>query len=78
MIQVLIIQMFNVDIENKFSLRSLRLCGKYSINLVFPFISILTALLLQGCSSVGYYFDAVNGHLSILAEQEAITDILQK
>jgi predicted aminopeptidase len=35
-------------------------------------------LLLSGCSSVGYYFDAVNGHLNILADQEAINDILQQ
>lgn len=39
---------------------------------------ILPMLLLSGCSSIGYYFDAVNGHLSILADQESIKDILQR
>ncbi len=42
---------------------------------------LLLALLLvtvSGCSSLGYYFDAVNGHLSVLAEQQAIKDILQE
>ncbi|MFV1985177.1 MAG: aminopeptidase [Thiohalomonadales bacterium] len=33
---------------------------------------------MSGCSSVGYYFDAINGHFDILAEQEPIADILQQ
>jgi len=46
---------------------------------ILTFLTLLfSALLSSGCSSVGYYFDAVNGHLSILADQEPIKDILLK
>ncbi len=38
---------------------------------------LLLLATISGCSSIGYYFDAVNGHLSVLAEQQAINDILQ-
>jgi len=43
-------------------------------------LSILSVLLLliSSCSSISYYLDAANGHLSILADQEAIKDILDK
>lgn len=41
-------------------------------------IAVLTLFMIASCSSVGYYFEAVNGHLSILAEQQAIKDILQE
>jgi len=47
------------------------------MKIIFTLISCCFILSLQGCSSVGYYFDAVNGHLSILADQEAIKDIVQ-
>ncbi len=47
------------------------------MKLLYPLLFSVIFLVLPGCSSIGYYFDAVNGHLNILAEQESIKDILQ-
>ena len=47
------------------------------MKLLHPLLFSFLLLTLPACSSVGYYFDAVNGHLSILADQEPIKDILQ-
>jgi len=48
------------------------------MKLFYSLLFSLLILLLPACSSVGYYLDAVNGHLNILADQESINDILQQ
>ncbi|MBF0219750.1 MAG: aminopeptidase [Gammaproteobacteria bacterium] len=41
-------------------------------------LPFLLALLLSGCSTVGYYGQAVGGHLDILLKQQPIEDLLQQ
>ena len=42
------------------------------------FACLLIALPLAGCSNLGYYTQAVIGHLEILSQQDSIADLLQR
>ncbi len=48
------------------------------MKLILPLILSIVFLSLAACSSIGYYYDAVNGHLTVLSEQESIREILQQ
>ncbi len=48
------------------------------MKIVFTLLLSLFVLCLSACSSIGYYYDAVNGHLTVLSEQESIREILQQ
>lgn len=40
-------------------------------------LAVLSALLLSGCSSLGYYWQAVSGHLSLMQAARPVEDWLQ-
>ena len=45
------------------------------VMLAWPMI-VMTALLLSGCASVGYYWQSVSGHMQMLNAARPVTDVL--
>lgn len=56
----------------------LHIVNQRSVNiLIAAVLALLAALCLCGCESVGYYWQASSGHLSLLSRKQPVTAVLQ-
>ena len=70
-------RMFSFNSLGRYGVYSRAVTGSVFRKLLLPGL-MLSLLLLSGCGTVGYYYQSVHGHLSLMQQSRPIEELLQE